>query len=158
LDVNLLSTSLVFASVLINIRSDIKSYLLYLSEHGLGTWWRCSCPSTTWSSPSRSRRLVADGGERRGDRGRSGIWLQVMAVSPRDSSNHREEQTDVVAAPRSELAAPKDPAFFWRTTAWHLGCCAMLPAEGERSRRRRCEIRAKASAMGSELRLLGDHG
>jgi hypothetical protein len=95
-------------------------------------------------------------GERCGDRGRSEIWLRVMAVSPRDSSNHREEQTDVVAAPRSELAAPKDPAFFWRTAAWHLGCCAMLPAEGEHSRRRRCEIKARASATGSELRLLRD--
>jgi hypothetical protein len=154
----MLSTPLVFASILINIRSDIKSYLLYLSEHGLGTWWRCSCPSATRSSPSRSRWLVADGGERRGDRGRSRIWLRVMAVSPRDSSNRREEQTDVVAAPRSELAAPKDPALFWRTTTCHLGCCAMLPAKGERNRRRRCEIRARASAVGSELWFLGDRG
>jgi hypothetical protein len=154
----MLSTPLVFASILINILSDIKSYLLYLSEHGLGTWWRCSCPSATRSSPSRSRQLVADGGERHGDRGRSGIWLRVMAVSPRDSLNHREEQTYVVVAPRSELAAPKDHTFFWRTAAWHLGCCAMLRAEGERSRRRRCEIRARASAAGSELRLLGDRG
>jgi hypothetical protein len=45
---------------------------------------------------------------------------RAMAVSSRDSSNHREERTAVVAAPRSELAAPKDPAFFWRTAAWHL--------------------------------------